>query len=269
MSECWIAEELTPCLNGTDPEALFAQLDQLSGEIYRQVASRRTLRVAINHRNYFLKVHYGAGWGEIFKNLFQARLPVLGARNERDALERLTRAGVPTMQTMAYVEVGDNPATRRSAILTAALENRTSLEFYDPVDPLEKRRLLTLIAGIARDMHTAGVNHRDFYICHFLMSDDNHDDIRLIDLHRAQVRKQVPARWRVKDLGGLLFSAMDKGLTRRDLLRFLKVYSGKSPREFLAQDRRLWRRVQHRARQLYRQEHGELPPHVIDLLGGI
>ena len=80
-------------------------------------------------------------------------------------------------------------------------------------------------------MHGAGVNHRDCYICHFLLHTDapfDAEDFRLsvIDLHRAQVRHAVPKRWRDKDLAGLYFSALDIGLTRRDLLRFLKVYFG-------------------------------------------
>ncbi|MST95429.1 MAG: hypothetical protein EXS33_09230 [Pedosphaera sp.] len=41
-------------------------------------------------------------------------------------------------------------------------------------------------------------------------------ELFVIDLHRAQLRDRVPARWLVKDLGGLLFSALDCGLTRRD-----------------------------------------------------
>ena len=58
------------------------------------------------------------------------------------------------------------------------------------------------------DMHRAGVNHRDCYICHFLLHTDRPiqaSDLRLsvIDLHRAQVRDAVPRRWRDKDLAAL------------------------------------------------------------------
>ena len=34
----------------------------------------------------------------------------------------------------------------------------------------------------------------------------------------------MPRRWRDKDLAALYFSALDIGLTRRDLLRFLGAY---------------------------------------------
>jgi heptose I phosphotransferase len=78
-------------------------------------------------------------------------------------------------------------------------------------------------------MHRAGVNHRDCYICHFLLHTDkpvSASELRLslIDLHRAQIHPSLPLRWRNKDLAGLYFSALNIGLTRRDKLRFLKGY---------------------------------------------
>lgn len=78
-------------------------------------------------------------------------------------------------------------------------------------------------------MHRAGVNHRDCYICHFLLHTDRPvtaDDFKLsvIDLHRAQTRATISRRWRDKDLAALYFSALDIGLTQRDKLRFLRGY---------------------------------------------
>ena len=81
---------------------------------------------------------------------------------------------------------------------------------------------------------------------------------RLIDLHRAQIREHTPRRWRVKDLAGLYFSAMDCGLTRRDLLRFIRHYGAGRPRQ--ASDQRLWRQVERQATGLYRKAHGREPP---------
>ncbi|MGB1428710.1 MAG: lipopolysaccharide kinase InaA family protein, partial [Cycloclasticus sp.] len=69
---------------GTSPS--FDELMALEGELYRQVARRKTLKFSMNGRVYFAKIHQGVGWGEIFKNLFQGRLPILGAKNEYDAL---------------------------------------------------------------------------------------------------------------------------------------------------------------------------------------
>ena len=66
---------------------------------------------------------------------------------------------------------------------------------------------------MVRDMHAAGINHRDCYICHFLLhlpfsGKEEELKISVIDLHRAQLRTRVPRRWRDKDLIGLYFSSM-------------------------------------------------------------
>lgn len=76
-----------------------------------------------------------------------------------------------------------------------------------------------------------GINHRDCYICHFLLHlpfTGREDELKIsvIDLHRAQIRAKVPRRWRDKDLIGLYFSSMNIGLTQRDIWRFMKVYFG-------------------------------------------
>ena len=75
-----------------------------------------------------------------------------------------------------------------------------------------------------------------------------------MDLHRAQLRPAIPRRWRVKDIGALYFSAADIGLTRRDLLRFMRLYTGKPLRRTLTEDAAFWRAVTSRAGKFYRRE---------------
>jgi heptose I phosphotransferase len=86
--------------------------------------------------------------------------------------------------------------------------------------------LLERLARISKKMHNSGMNHRDYYLCHFLMPKDDSialcdKPLYLIDLHRAQLRASVPKRWQVKDIGGLYYSALNIGLTRNDALRFV------------------------------------------------
>lgn len=264
MNHYYIADSMKGSFSAAD---LFGQVDALEGDVFRQVASRRTLRTRIGDTYYFAKIHFGVGWGEIVKNLLQARLPVVGARNEFEAINRLTAAGVPTMEVALYCEDGANPATRRSAIVTVSMEGTESLEHFQPESIQFKRRLIAEIATIARGMHEAGVNHRDFYLCHFLMKRDRSEPLlRIIDLHRAQLRAQVPERWRAKDLGGLLFSAFDKPLTRRDLYRFIRLYTGRPLRDAFRRDRRFWKKVARRAEKLYLQDHKTLPASIRALL---
>ena len=81
-----------------------------------------------------------------------------------------------------------------------------------------------------------------------------------MDLHRAQMRKRIPARYRVKDVAGLYFSSMDAGLTRRDYFRFMRLYRGKSLRKTLTEERGFWREVDMTARKLYSKENGRPAP---------
>jgi heptose I phosphotransferase len=203
-----------------------------------------------------LKLHMGVGWREILKNLLALRWPVLGAGNEFAALARLNGAGVPTMTVAAFAEVGSDPARRRSFVLLDDIAHDETLEDVarawrtTPASIRERRALISGVARIARGMHAAGVNHRDFYLCHFLCA--RAGGLWLIDLHRAGVRAQVPARWREKDLAQLLFSALDAQLTRHDRLHFLRTYHGGSlPRD--ARTWAMWQRIEEQAQWLHRK----------------
>lgn len=244
--------------SGKDP---FTAVEALAGEVFRELEGRRTLRTEVAGRAYFVKIHRGIGWAEIVKNLVSLRLPVLGAQDEWRAIRRLTDVGVDTMRTVAFGQQGANPARQRSFIVTEELAPTVSLEDYcsdwasHPPPILLKRALIARVAWTARTMHAAGVNHRDFYICHFLVHLDppptkDRLKLSLIDLHRAQVRSTTPRRWRDKDLAALHFSALDIGLTRRDLLRFLVAYFGHPLRRVLSEEAALLAHLANEARQL-------------------
>jgi len=232
-------------------------------DVYRNKEGRKTLRFQYRGKPYFLKLHTGVGWIEVLKNLLQLRLPVVSARNEYRAVLALQRAGVYTLTIGAYARKGWNPAAIRSMIVTSELTGTTSLEDFcagwatAPPEPAVRMSLIRTLADSAQRMHGAGINHRDFYLCHFHLDETSLLEplprCYLIDLHRAQIRGRTPRRWRVKDLAGLYFSAMDCGLGQRDLLRFMRHYSEGGLRAALGADRRLWRQVERRALELYRK----------------
>jgi heptose I phosphotransferase len=238
---------------------LFDQMMAMRGEVFRNKEGRRTQRVLIGNEYYFLKQHTGIGWKEIFKNLVQGRLPVLGAYNEYAAIQQLTQLAIPTMRIRGYGSRGLNPACQHSFILTDELSHTVSLEDYSkewktkPPELAIKRALISKVAQMARTMHQNGMNHRDFYICHFLLCLQSLPNLKLylIDLHRAQLRKKVPKRWLIKDLAGLYFSSKAIGLTQTDLLRFLKHYTQQSLRAILTTEKNFWEQVIQRGDQLY------------------
>jgi heptose I phosphotransferase len=243
---------------GRDP---FAAVEALEGEVVRELEARRTLCAEVAGERYFVKIHRGVGWGEIVKNLLCLRAPVLGAGSEWRAIERLARLGVDTMRGVAFGQRGVNPAKRHSFIVTADLAPAVSLEDYcrdwstHPPAPAMKRALIGRVADMARRMHAGGVNHRDFYLCHFLLHLNpapapERLRLSLIDLHRAQLRATTPRRWRDKDLAALYFSALDIGLTRRDLLRFLKRYFDRPLRAILRDEHSSLARLANEAERL-------------------
>ena len=243
----------------------FAEVERLEGVVYRELEARRTLRTEVEGRGYFVKIHRGIGWREIFKNLLTAKLPVLGAGQEWRAIQRLQEVAVPTMTAVAYGECGSNPADQRSFIVTEELAPTISLEDFcmdwpgQPPEPRLKRALIAEVARMIGMMHRAGVNHRDCYICHFLLHTDKpvtaeRLKLSVIDLHRAQTRAAIPARWRNKDLAALYFSVLDIGLTRRDRLRFLKGYFLQPLRQILRDEARLLALLERKAEKLYRRK---------------
>lgn len=238
----------------------------LQGECFRQLEGRKTQRILLADQAYFIKQHFGVGWKEIFKNLLQLRWPVLGAKNEWLAIHKLQKLGVAVSEVAAYGQRGMNPANQQSFILMKELAPVISLEDLcrnwreQPPSPTFKRKLIAEVARIARTLHENGINHRDFYICHFLLelvksgSDPNltNPKLFLIDLHRAQIRRLTPERWIIKDLSGLYFSSMDIGLTKRDILRFMKIYRAKPLDKIVGSENKFWQKVKVRGEQLYR-----------------
>ena len=82
------------------------------------------------------------------------------------------------MTAAAFGERGSNPAQQHSFIITEELAPTISLEDFsldwvqNPPAPALKRALIDEVARMVREMHRAGVNHRDCYICHFLLHTD-------------------------------------------------------------------------------------------------
>ena len=231
----------------------------LEGEIFRAVKDRQTHKVILNGESVFIKKHYGVGWGEILKSLLSLKWPVLGARNEWQAIHKLNAIGIATTPLLAYGTRGCHPAHKQSFVVTRDLGDIVTLETLcanweqQPPSLALKWSLISKVAELARNFHTHGMWHRDFYLCHFALKQEalaaNDLCLYLMDLHRVEIHDDLPADKRLKDLAGLYFSAMHIGLTRRDVFRFLRVYYGQPLREIL-KHRRFLQSVEQRAMQL-------------------
>jgi heptose I phosphotransferase len=257
----WLDEPFKSAWQGKDP---FVEAEKLGGEVFRELDGRTTFRFDFQGESFFMKIHRGIGWREILKNLISLRLPILGATNEYRAIRKCTQVGVETMTAVGFGRRGSDPARQHSFVITRDLSNTISLEDLckdwpeNPPSDAMRVALVERVAVMARRLHGAGMNHRDFYLCHFLLNKNWLKDpqqhplnLHLIDLHRVQFRDKVPFRWQVKDLGGLLFSAMDIGLTDRDRQLFVEAYTGLDQAQTCKKDARLWRAVQQNADKLY------------------
>ncbi len=236
----------------------------------RDFKNRKTGRFEIDGKGFYIKKHFACGHMAVLDELFHLRKPHIGAIHESHALDRLTEIDIDTMEVIAFGVEGNTLAGQRSFLVTKELTDIESLEDIcgkwkaSPPYVIFKRAILNRVAEIAAIIHQAGLNHRDFYICHFMLDIageylNRSPKLFLIDLHRAQQRKEVPFRWRVKDISGLYFSAMDIGLNRNDVFRFMKIYTGKSLKETLSEDKAFWRAVQNRAIRTYRRDFGKSP----------
>lgn len=253
----------------------FDSIMQLEGEVFRRHKSRETIRIELGDRAYFLKKHRGVGWKEILKNVLRGRQPTVSAVPELRAIERLHALNIPTMTIAGWGVRGRNPAAMESFIITDELSGMIHLDELIPrIKAMNQARAAGIrrvfadtLGRLSRTLHEGGVNHRDFYLCHFMIDPEDGvfangtpPDLHVIDLHRAQLRQRTPRRWRSKDLIGLLFSSYDAGLSGRLVLRFLRAYWGSGWKTRVRRSRLYLRYLEHRARMLYRSHYGTVPP---------
>jgi UDP-glucose:(heptosyl)LPS alpha-1,3-glucosyltransferase len=259
-----LCDELITAWQGKD---IFQLMENIQGQVAREMPDRQTLRFEFSGRTYYRKWHRGVGWWEIIKNILQLRMPVLGADNEWEALNKLRALNIPSLLPVAYGKRGISPAHQQSFIVTRELAGVVQLDHYfeqHSVAIKPRRQIIGKVARMVRALHSAGINHRDLYLCHFMLRPESvgavtGPDIYLVDLHRAQCRALVPHRWRVKDLAALYFSTLNLDLNLRDYLFFLQCYFDRPLRAILRQDKRLLEQLQRRAIKMYRRDFGHAP----------
>jgi heptose I phosphotransferase len=190
----------------------------------------------------FLKRHYQLPW----LNRLAALLHPSGHHSPASAewahLERARSLGIAVPEVVAVGEWVGPWGALRSYLMVAELVGHAPLheaipELSKGLDPSSfarlKRALVIEMAEIAAKLHSAHAFHKDLYLCHFFLDQTGEKSsgrqLCLIDLHRLAIHRWSALRWRVKDLGQLLFSTQGvHGIDDRDRLRFWKHYRRRS-----------------------------------------
>jgi heptose I phosphotransferase len=212
-----------------------------------RITLRFTLSENGSDRHFYIKRHTRSSWKEYLKPLLQLSWPILGARNEWNALIHFHQANIPTMIPVALGESGEN-----SFLITEALENCVKLSELNSNSnsagpTLEQRRdIAREVARIARLMHSNGMHHQDFYLGHLLLSKEVANRIYVIDLGRVRKHSHLSQRWIVKDLAQLNYSSH---ATPRERLRFLRDYLNRALRRT---DKSLIRSIERKTQKIAR-----------------
>lgn len=239
----------------------FEEIKHLDSDSYRCVKTRETSQFFFDGSSYFIKYHYGTSLKEILKNIITLKVPVLGAEQEWRAIHHLRNIGVDTMEGLAFGKKGINPLTRESFLITRDLSPVISLDRFFLSEEgknicYQKRiEIISRVATMTKKMHESGMNHCDCYLCHFMLhtppfNEQNKLKISIIDLHRAQIRNKVPARWRDKDLIALYYSAQGI-LSKKDVFRFMKVYFNLSLRDIFKTETQLLKSAETKIKKIH------------------
>ena len=147
-----------------------------------------------------------------------------GAMHEWKAVLAFHEAGLSTMEPIAAGRFKDG----RSVVMMKGITNyQRASDLLPQLQGDRRRRLILAIAEVSGKMHSAKIAHQDFYLVHlFVKKDDASNDFKVmpIDLQRLIIGPRFSRRWRVKDLGQLLYSAMEF-TDQRDWWLFWRKYA--------------------------------------------
>jgi heptose I phosphotransferase len=189
-------------------------------------------------RHYRLALAYG-----VLARLFPkwAWSPAL---QEWENLSRARTAGLPVARAVAVGEFRGPGVRLQSFLAVEELAGMLALHEAIPVAftgltprvfARWKRGLVTELARLCRTMHRSRMFHRDLYLCHFFVREEDLNRppgdwtgrVVMIDFHRFG---RFPLTWPVrqlKDLAQFLFSSFGvPGVSARDRARFWRRYRG-------------------------------------------
>jgi heptose I phosphotransferase len=182
--------------------------------------------------NFYLKTYNATPLKVQLKNwIDHFRIASTAAYDYMPAIE-LERIGVKTPVVAAFGELMHGPFEKKSFVVTEEISGGVDLEknvpdfFSGCIDSDKRKKQLGFIkelADFSRKFHSNGFCHRDFYLCHIFWGKDA--GFRLIDLQRVFKPRLTGARYRLKDISQLYYSAPASIYSKTNRLRFYKQYA--------------------------------------------
>ncbi len=212
--------------NGIDSAS---KLWNIEGEAVKIILSQRgTERAFLNtpeggKLEVYIKRYTKIPLKEKLKQAFSLKFYSFDAVHEWNALRAFHELGLNTMIPMAVAELENGDSCNLTLGITDYVKAAELFKNFTPEDSERKLDLIKKIATIAGRMHAAGFAHQDFYLVHMFVRESEDDKIYLIDLQRLIMQKNLSRRWRIKDLGQLLFAARDY-VSDADIELFWETY---------------------------------------------
>jgi len=220
--------------NGIDSAS---KLWNIEGEAVKKILEQRGTERAFlntpdgNKLEVYIKRYTKAPLKETLKQAFSLKFRSFDALHEWNALRAFHKLGLDTMIPMAVADLGEGRTCNLTLGITDYVKAAELFKHFSPEDDTRKLALIKKIATIAGRMHAAGFAHQDFYLVHMFVRESEDDKIYLIDLQRLIMQKKLSKRWRVKDLGQLLFAARSY-VSDADIKLFWEIYCSHAGEKF-------------------------------------
>ena len=228
------------------------------GEMKRSVPGRSTVRIELARpaggtQVAFLKRYELEYLSAGKKFLRLLRCAHDEAEHEWNCIRMLKQDGFLTPEPVALGQEKSSGAVTRSFLLTAEIEGGVAGHNLLPsLDARTRRAFVLEVAGLTRRFFDAGYAHRDYYLSHIFVVEDetrHSRELFLIDLQRVFKPSIFRRRWRVKDLASLAYTAQLAGATRGDLMTFYKTCFRAG--EILPSDKAFIREIMRRVEALH------------------
>ncbi|MDD7983423.1 lipopolysaccharide kinase InaA family protein [Lentisphaera marina] len=215
----------------------------------REVPGRLTVSVQFEDEMIYLKRHW--------KKSSPTRKsgPHFEAITEWDNTQALHKDHINVPVPMAY-GIGKIGGEAVSFYISKEVKGVQGDHFLRDHKLLDQKRkdFWSQLGVFAKEFHSKGYNHRDFYLCHIFVDVSGDKNLfSLIDLQRVQKRNKFRRRWIVKDLGQLFYSFPDS-VSQSDKMRFFKAYRG--AKKLSSSDKKLLQHVMQRVERM-KSKHGE------------